>query len=166
MSERRLSDTVEGSLIHDMIEVLLEDRIQLPTRLLGRQVLSVLRYFSMSVSQGVDLDAKVIRFMRDAAQPFTSQELSWAHNGFSETENLEVIHYQLSMLVANGAISRLEIYAYERAGELIYVGPGISIASQHQDVNSDIDGSEMAILRSQFRSKLQTPDSAVGLHNK
>lgn len=70
------------------------------------------------------------------------------------------------MLVANGAISRLEIYAYERADELIYVGPGISIASQHQDANSDIDGSEVAIVRSQFRSKLQTPDSATGLHKK
>lgn len=74
MSERRLSDTIEGPLIHEMIEVLLEDRIQSPTSLLGRQVLNVLRYFSMSVSQGVDLDAKVIRFMRDAAQPFTSRE--------------------------------------------------------------------------------------------
>ncbi|KAJ5528272.1 hypothetical protein N7513_012431 [Penicillium frequentans] len=118
--------------------------------------MSVLSYFNLCVSQGVAPEAK----------PFTSRELSWAHNGFSETENLEVIRYQLSMLVANGAISRLEIYTYERANELICFGPGMSNASQHQDANSDIDGSEMAILRSQFRSKLQNPDSAAGLHNK
>ncbi|KAJ5801968.1 uncharacterized protein N7503_004418 [Penicillium pulvis] len=166
MSERRLPDMVEGPLIHGMIEVLLQDRIQFPTRLLSRQVLNVLRYFNMSMSQSVDLNAKVIRFMRDAAQPFTSRELSRAHNGFSETENIGVIHYQLSMLVANGAVSRLKIYAYERPNELTYIGPGMSIASQHQEANSDIDGSEIAIVRSQFRSKLQNPDNAVGLHSE
>lgn len=149
ISRRRPSGTTEGTLIHEMIELLLHNRTRFPRRLLGKQIMSVLSYFNLCVSQGVTPDAKVIHFLRDAAQPFASREVFQAHNSFSETQNDEVISYQLSMLVANGAVSRLQVYASERRNELICVTPGVSIASD-RDAELGLDDGEMGTRRSQL----------------
>lgn len=151
MLRRHPSGIAEGTLVHEMIEILLQNKIRLPTKLLGKQIMSVISYFDLCVSQDVTPDAKIIRFLCDAAQPFASQELFQAHNGFSEPQNAEVISYQLSMLVANGAVSCLQVHASERRNEVICVTPGMSIDSGCQEAESGFDDGELGTGHGQSR---------------
>ena len=122
-----IASDATGPLIHRVIGVFFRFLNIVPVILLGREVIMVLDLFFSLRRQWVQPTEKLLRLLRDAAQPYASDLARLHWNGFSEVEDKKQIQRELQALINDGALGRLEEAASEDLEGEFPVEPGLPV---------------------------------------
>lgn len=142
-----ISDST-GPLLHRGIGILFRFVDITPVIVVGWEVITILEMFLSFKREWVQPNEKLIRVLRDTAQPFASDLARHHWNGFSEVEDKERIERELQALIFDGALDGLEEAASEDMGGEFRVEPGLPMLNSH---------------RGNGRNGRESPPPAVGI---